>query len=130
MKKLLALLLALTLFTLPLVSCKKEKENSADKENGQTGEVDNGGENNQKDPEPELPGVDFLNDDLSEYVEIDEKYYKEYVVTVDPDRVSQLDVENYIIQAICQYKSKTEKVSGDGIITVGDVVRYLESVKK
>ena len=121
MKKLLALLLALTLFTLPLVSCKKEKENGADKENGQTGEVDNGGENNQKDPEPELPGVDFLNDDLSEYVEVDEKYYKGFTVTVDPGRVSVLDVENKIIQTLCKYKNKEAKEDGDGVITVGDV---------
>ena len=68
-----------------------------------------------------LPGVDMLNDDLSEYVEIEEKYYKGYTVTVDPARISTLDVENEIIQALCKHKSK-ESVTGDGVISVGDVV--------
>ena len=93
-------------------------------EDGAGGDTDEGeGEPEpEPEPEPELPGVDILREDLSEYVEIDERYYKGYTVNVDPDRVSALEVENYIIQALCNYKSKTEKVNGDGIITAGDVV--------
>ena len=121
MKKLIALLLALTLLTLPLVSCKKDKGEGEDKENGQTGEADNSGDNGKEESEEDLPGVDFLNDDLSEYVEIDEKYYKGFTVTLDPGRVSVLEVENQVIQLLCKYKSKEVKEGGDGIISVGDV---------
>ena len=115
MKKIIAILLALVLLVLPLVGCKKDKapdENDADNVTGGTEE--------EKKPEPELPGVDFLNEDLSEYVEVDEKYYKGFTVTVDPSRISVLDVENKIIQTLCKYKS-VQPVEGDGVITVGDV---------
>lgn len=112
MKKILVFLLALTLLVLLLSSCKKEKgEDVGENENNQ---------NEEKAPEPELPGVDLLNEDLSDYVEVDEKYYKGFTVKVDPARVSVLDVENKIIQTLCKYKSK-ESVEGDGVISVGDV---------
>ncbi len=69
----------------------------------------------------ELPGVDYFNDDLSEYIEIEEKYYKGFKVEYDKNKVTTLDVENNIIQTLCKHKDKTE-VEGDGVISVGDVV--------
>ena len=108
------MLLALTLLVLPTVGCKKEQQ-------GDEGKDDTNNEQNEnKEPEVELPGVDFLNDDLSEYIEVDEKFYKGFTVEVDPGRISVLDVENVIIQLLCKYKGK-ETVEGDGVISVGDV---------
>ena len=97
---------------------KTEHKASVDKDNG--GEGDPEPEPEPK-PEPELPGVDILREDLSDYVEIDEQYYKNYTVKFNTNSVSELEIENYIIQALCQYKSKTETVNGDGVITAGDV---------
>ena len=111
MKKIIAILLLLATMVLPLASCKKDEPSN------DNNETDN---NSDKQPEPELPGVDFLNDDLSEYVEIDEKYYKGFTVTFDPSIVKTLDVENSIIQTLCKHKNKTP-VEGDGVISVGDV---------
>ena len=116
MKKIFILLLVLALGISSFTSCKKNDSNdvpSAD---------DNG---TGKEPEVELPGVDFLNEDLSDYIEIDEQYYKGLTVTVDPGRIKQLDIENRIIQTLCKYKSK-DAVDGDGVISVGDVahIRY------
>ena len=93
-------------------------------EDGAGGDTDEGeGEPEpEPEPEPELPGVDILRDDLSEYVEIDEQYYKGYTVNFDPYAVNELEIENYIIQALCNYKEKEPTESGDGIITAGDVV--------
>ena len=68
-----------------------------------------------------LTSLDILNDDLSEYVEIGEEYYKGYTVTVDPARVSEFDVENELIKILYKYKGK-EPVDGDGVISVGDSV--------
>lgn len=118
MKKLLALFLAV-LFAMSFVSCKKDKSQGADEEGGQNEDNSQGG---QTDQESELPGVDFLNDDLSEYVEIDEEYYKGFTVTVDPSRINMTLVEHEIIKLICPQKNKEAKEDGDGIITVGDVV--------
>lgn len=101
-----------------LVSCKKDdgKDDGADN-NGENNGADNNGENNGA----ELPAVDFFSGDLSEFVELDEKYYKGFTVVVDPDRVSSFDVENKIIGVLYKYKS-AESVEGDGIISVGDTV--------
>ena len=106
MKKIIAILLLLATMVLPLASCKKDEPSN------DNNETDN---NSDKQPEPELPGVDFLNDDLSEYVEIDEKYYKGFTVTFDPSIVKTLDVENSIIQTLCKHNNKTP-VEGDGVI--------------
>lgn len=65
--------------------------------------------------------LDILNDDLSEYVEIDEKYYKGYTVEVDYTRIPVL-VENEIIKKLCLHKDEEAITDGDGIISVGDVV--------
>lgn len=128
MKKLLILLLVLALCVSSVVSCGKKNnggENSND-DNNQSNTDNNGGSNPEKepelgkDPEPELPGVDLVNADLSDYIEIDEKYYKNYTVNIDPNRITTLDIENEIIQILCKYKSK-ESVEGDGVISVGDV---------
>ena len=118
MKKILAILLIATLMLGMLVSCKKDdgKDDGADN-NGENNGVDNNGENNGT----ELPAVDFFSGDLSEFVELDEKYYKGFTVVVDPDRVSSFDVENKIIGVLYKYKS-AESVEGDGIISVGDTV--------
>lgn len=122
MKKILILLLIASLIMTFLTSCKKDEDESKEKteENTEDNTEDNTGNNNGG--EEDLPGVDFLNDDLSSYVVISEKYYKNYTVVVDPNRVSALDIENKIIQVLCKYKSK-EKVDGDGIISVGDVAK-------
>ena len=65
--------------------------------------------------------VNYYEDDLSPYVEIEEKYYKGYTVNLDPDRVSDIEVENKIVQTLRRYKSSAA-VEGDGVITAGDVV--------
>ena len=121
MKKILILLLILALGTSSLASCGKKDKGDKGDENPPV--TDNG--DTEKAPEEEteeekLPGVDLLDDDLSEYIEIEEQYYKGFDVVVDPGRVSTLDVENVIIQTLCKYKDKTE-IEGDGVITVGDV---------
>ena len=107
MKKILALTLALLLM-LPLASCGKKKN----KTDGSTTPV----------VEPELPGVDMLNADLSEYIEIDEKYYRNYTVEVTLNTVTELEIDNAIIQVLCDSKDTTALEDGDGIISVGDVV--------
>ena len=119
MRKILILLLILALGASSLASCgKKDKgdENPPVTDNGDTEKAPE-----EETEEEKLPGVDFLNDDLSDYIEIDEKYYKGFTVTVDPSRIKTLDIENRIIQTLCKYKSK-EKVERDGVISVGDVV--------
>ncbi len=109
MKRFLAFILAVIMICLSLVACKKDKDDTdAEK-------------NNEETEDTVLTSVDFLNDDLSEYVEIDEKYYKGYTVSYDPNCVSELDVGNKIIQILYEYKS-AEKVDGDGIISAGDTV--------
>ena len=70
MKKIIAIFLALLMLVLPLAGCHKDE---APADNGD--EIVTDGTDDEKQPEPELPGVDFLNEDLSEYVEVDEKYY-------------------------------------------------------
>ena len=114
MKKIISLFLALMLITLPLVSCGKDEEE--DKSNDQSVN-----DETEKEPEVELPGVNFLEDDLSDYIEISEEYYKNFDVLVDPGRVNMLEVENKIVQTLCSYKHQKE-IEGDGVISVGDVV--------
>ena len=118
MKKILILLLVLALGASSLVSCGKKDKGDGDQNTPVTD--DNG---TDKEMEVDLPGVDFLEDDLSDYIEIDEQYYKGFDVTVDPGRISTLDVENKIIQTLCKYKDKTAiaEGEGDGVITVGDI---------
>lgn len=124
MKRFLALILALVLFVTPMASCKKTP---TDEDNGGSGDgdkdqtTDTGKPEEKPEDEPELPGVDFLSDDLSDYIEIDEKYYKGYTVEIDPDRVSSFEVENEIIKILYKYKS-TDPIEGDGVISVGDTV--------
>ena len=65
--------------------------------------------------------INILEDDLSKYIELDEKYYKGYTVVVDPNRVTDFHINNEIIAVLCKNKSK-EAIDGDGIISVGDVV--------
>ena len=66
-------------------------------------------------------GFSIIDEDLSQYIEIDEKYYKDYEVLVDPDRVTEFDIDNEIIKVLCKNKDKTAIESGDGIVSVGDV---------
>ena len=97
MKKIIALLLLLSLTVSVLASCKK-------KEDDETGDDDD-------------KILDFLNDDLSAYVELDEKYYKGITVI---DSLNVL-VGHEIIKTLKSYKSK-DPVEGDGVISVGDIV--------
>ena len=89
MKKVILIMTVLSLLVSGLASCKKNKEED----------------------------VDLLKDDLSSYVEIDEKYYKGYTV------VSNINVlaGNEIIKTLFKYRS-AEPVEGDGVISVGDAV--------
>ena len=119
MKKIIALLLAM-LLVLPMVACNKNKGQSEGNENG-GGTGGSGDSGTEGEGNVELPGVDFINDDLSDYIEIDSKYYKNFTVKVDPNRVSELEIENTIIQTLCTYKN-IKSVEGDGVISVGDVV--------
>lgn len=100
---------------LMLVSCKKDKD---------------------PEPTPPAPTVDLpllLDIDLSAYVEVAESYYKNFDVEIKLNEVTELDVNNAIIQMLCANKDKTALEEGDGIISVGDVVNifykgyYLET---
>lgn len=115
MKKLLILILILSLTLASVVSCGKKNNDDENNNQDTGGSGDSNGSN-----ETELPGVDIINADLSEYVEIDQKYYKNYTVNIDPDRISVLDVENEIIQILCKNKNK-DIIDGDGVISVGDI---------
>ena len=127
MKKILILILVISLMLASFSSCK----NDEDKNNSDAGAVtppsNDSGDNKGESPDDTPPAddtqtpIDYLNDDLSQYISIDEKYYKGYTVTLDPNRVSVLDVENNIIQILCSSKNK-ESIDGDGIVSVGDVV--------
>ena len=108
LKRILALFILLALFATLFVGCKKDDTNTQDPGTG-------GGE------EVELVYVDLKKDDLSSYVEVDEKYYKGLSITLDPDRLHPFYIESHIIEQLCANKSK-ETVEGDGIISVGDVV--------
>ena len=140
MKKILTIILVVAMLISTFVSCNKDKGengdstlpgNVSDNSAGSTPSQDTPG----NDGENTVKAIDYLNDDLSEYIEIDEKYYKNYTVVIDPNRITKLDVENQIIQILCYYKNK-EAVEGDGIVSVGDVVEiyykgyYLEDGKK
>lgn len=117
MKKILALILAVTL-VLALVSCKKNKDEDPTPTPTPT-------------PEVKLPLL--LDIDLSAYIEIDEQYYKNFDVEIKLNKVTELDVNNAIIQMLCANKNKTALENGDGIISVGDIVNifykgyYLET---
>ena len=113
MKRIISIFLILMLMTLPLVSCGKDEEEDKSNDQSVNDEANKG-------PEVELPGVNFLEDDLSDYIEISEEYYKSFDVLVDPGRVNMLEVENKIIQTLCSYKYQKE-IEGDGVISVGDV---------
>lgn len=104
MKRILALILLLSLFASLLAGCKKKDDDDQDGKE-----------------ETPLVYVDLLKDDLSSYVEVDEKYYKGLSITLDPDRLHPFYIESYIIEQLCAHKSK-ESVEGDGVISVGDVV--------
>ena len=82
MKKILALILAVVL-VLPLVSCRKK--------------------NKEKDDEPTDPVAELTplyELDLSGYVEIDEKYYKNYTVEIKVNEVTDEDVDEAIDQVL------------------------------
>lgn len=133
MKKIIALLLLLALTAGFAVSCKNDDVDAlppeTDTDGGNTDTGTNGGDTTPDTDDKDtnkidtsgLEGVDMFEDDLADYVEIDEKYYKGYTVLLDPDRVSTFDIENQIIKVLCKNKSK-EPVEADGIISVGDVV--------
>lgn len=121
MEKIISLILLLSLLLGTFCACgKKDNETPSDTDTDNGGSTDTEGEG-EGEGEPELPKLDFLTADLSEYVELDEKYYKGYVVDVDPDRVKDIEVSHYIIQLLREKKGK-DPVEGDGVVSVGDVV--------
>ena len=67
-------------------------------------------------------GFNILDEDISQYIEIDEKYYKGYDVLVDSNRVTDFDINNEINKVLCSNKNKTA-VERDGVISVGDVAK-------
>ena len=109
MKKIIALLLLLALTAGFAVSCKNDDVDAlppeTDTDGGNTDTGTNGGDTTPDTDDKDtnkidtsgLEGVDMFEDDLADYVEIDEKYYKGYTVLLDPDRVSAFDIENQII---------------------------------
>ena len=103
MKKILALILAVSL-VLMLASCKDPEVPTPEA------------------PAPEIKLTPLFDIDLSSYIEIDESYYKNLTVEVKTNKVTDLDVDNAIIQMLRANKDKTALENGDGIISVGDVV--------
>ena len=101
MKKILALILAVVL-VLPLASCKKKKNKDDEK---------------PTDPVAELTPLYEL--DLSRYVEIDEKYYKNYTVEIKVNSVTDEDVNEAIDQVL---DSKQSLLPGTTPIKSGDTV--------
>ena len=123
MKKIIAILLLLSLCLSAFFGCKKEIE---DPDDGKVDEEGNDSEKGDTDKNDGTTGdnedyndltVDYLNDDLSLFVELDEKYYKNYTVI---NNLSVL-VGHEVIQTLKKYKS-SQPVEGDGVISVGDVV--------
>ena len=101
MKKILALILAVTL-ALPLVSCRKKNKDD---------------DNTPTDPVVDLTPLYEL--DLSGYVEIDEEYYKDYTVEIKVNKVTDEDVEEAIDQVL---NSKQSLLPGTTPIESGDTV--------
>lgn len=88
---------------------------------------------NGKTVEPDGPVFNILDDDLSEYIEIDAKYYKNYTVELNYKSVStdydhaDIDVVigNEINKILYKHKygdSEGKAIVDDGIISVGDTV--------
>lgn len=70
--------------------------------------------------------LDYMKDDLSRYIRISEKDYKDFTVELDLDKVTDKDVERKILNLL--YENRAEKPKYDGAnvtnlpITVGDRV--------
>ena len=75
---------------------------------------------NDNTPPAEPTSVDILDGDLSAFVSIDAKYYKDYKVEIDKSLINLL-TNSEIIKARYKHRS-AEPVEGDGIISVGDEV--------
>ena len=73
MKRILLFIIVVCL--VGMTACKKNNDSDI--------EIKPGG----GDETAELPGVDYFNDDLSEYIEIEEKYYKGFKVEYDKNKV-------------------------------------------
>ena len=101
MKKILALILAVVL-ALPLASCRKKNKDD---------------DKTPTDPVAELTPLYEI--DLSGYVEIDEKYYKNYTVEIKVNKVTDADVEAAIDQVL---DSKQSLLPGTTPIKSGDTV--------
>ena len=48
--------------------------------------------------------LDYINDDLSQYLEFDESVYKDYDIEIDIPSVSELEVDNAILQVLASKK--------------------------
>ena len=70
--------------------------------------------------------VDYLNDDLSKYIFLSEEDYKNVDVTVTVDPVTDMDVENAVLQALYKHRDTTAEYDGrkliDRTVTPGDNV--------
>ena len=112
-----ALLLIATVVTVCIVLANKAKS---------------GGNNT---PPTELTSVDILDGDLSDYISIDEKYYKGYQVVIN-NRITDILTNHEIIKARYKHRSTEPIENGDGIISIGDEVNifykgyYLEGEEK
>lgn len=138
MKRIVLILLVIALSCAMLIGCKKDKgepqenagsgtgtsDSSGDgvggNGSGSTDEGSGGGSTVGQGGTGSDAGVDLLRDDLSAYIEIDPKYYKDYTAVLDRKKLSVI-VESEIIQTLYKYRS-AEPIEIDGIISVGDTV--------
>ena len=69
---------------------------------------------------------DYMKDDLSRYIKLSEKDYKEFTLEVDFDEVKDSDVERKILNLLYQNRSDKPKYDGANVtnvkITAGDTV--------
>lgn len=144
MKKIIALLLLISLLVGSFAACKKDNGDNQepDANGGSGGDAGDGGTGDGSgsgsgDGSGDVTGeaFDFSKTDLSEYIELDEKYYKGYTVTVRDYVAKPIEIESEIIKLLYKHKSK-DSVDGGGIVSVGDTVGifykgyYLEGGEK
>ena len=135
MKKIITLILLLSLLVGVFASCKKDSdlsegednENTEGGENGGTDGDDSGdgsGDGNNDFTDGDIGNKEdkfnIMTEDLSDYIAIDKQYYKDYEVVIDRSMVDLL-IEHEVIKALYKHKGK-EKIEGDGVISVGDTV--------
>ena len=135
MKKIITLILLLSLLLGVFASCKKDddlpegedNENTEGGENGGTDGDDSGdgsGDGNNDFTDGDIGNKEdkfnIMTEDLSDYIAIDKQLYTDYEVVIDRSMVDLL-IEHEVIKALYKHKGK-EKIEGDGVISVGDTV--------